>query len=105
MGLQVMRSFGKNGLRRVNRRAERGECNTAPVVPLVGRPEGADERSRIGEIINSRSLHAWKDRWAHAAANRPPASWQKSSSSPRAWIRFGRPGAGIRKESALGGEP
>jgi hypothetical protein len=35
-------------------------------VPLVGGPKGADERARIGQILNSRIPHAWRDRWVRA---------------------------------------
>ena len=59
---QKMTSLTENDFGGEYRFVERRNHSNAPRVPLVGLTQKADDRPGIYEIINRRSLHAWKDR-------------------------------------------
>src|SRR5664280_1563412 len=62
--LQMMRGFSKDRFSRADRAAHRRQRFAAPSMPMIGGPEGADERAGINQIPNVRILHGRKGRSA-----------------------------------------
>ena len=102
MGIQMVRGLGEDGLRRVDWAADRRKDFSAPGMPLIGGPKGADKRAGVDEIPNVRILHGWTGRWGREAAGLPASPRQKKSSSQSDWPRRGRLGEGTRREKGRG---